>query len=142
MGWTGAVVAVHLQAVDEPVRVLKRGRVVLDKGLARRGLGAAYCVGAPDVAGPVAAERDVEDELLIVDLVVDVAGSCKLALRQTPAGGIGGAAGDVRRDASAGEEPDADGFTGPFGGEDAPADGVEAGAKAAVVAAPDGTARV
>lgn len=95
MGWTGAVLAVHLQAVDEPVRLLEGGRVVLDKGLARRGLGAARGVGAPDIAGPVAAERDVKDELLIVDFVVDVAGSLELALWQTPAGGVGRAAADV-----------------------------------------------
>lgn len=79
---------------------------------------------------------------MIAHFVVDVAATRELSLRQTPAGRIGVAAGDVRWDGVSREEPDAHGFTGPFCGIDATAVGVEATAKAAVVGTADGAAGV
>lgn len=56
----GAIL-VDLDGVHEPVRVFKVGRVVLDVGLARVGLGGAGGVRGPDLTGPVSAEGGVED---------------------------------------------------------------------------------
>lgn len=53
---------VDLEGVDLPVRGLESRRVVLDKVVASVSLAGAGST-APDIAGPVTAEGDVEDLL-------------------------------------------------------------------------------
>lgn len=60
-----AAVLVDLQRVDAPVCALEGCGVVLDEGVAGGGVGGAASAG-PDVAGPVTAECDVEDLVMLV----------------------------------------------------------------------------
>ena len=52
---------INLKRIDLPVGIRKSARVVLDVVLARRVKGGAGSAGAPNVAGPVAAECGIED---------------------------------------------------------------------------------
>jgi hypothetical protein len=80
------------------------------------------------LTSPIAAEGDVEDQLLIVDVLVDIARASELSLWQTPIRWVGIAASDVRWYGVTREEVDADSFTGPFRSVDAATVRVESGA--------------
>lgn len=79
-----AILGVHLQAIDEPVSVMKSGWIVLHKVLASPCLGGASGISGPDTTGPVATEGNVKDQLLVLDFVVNIARTGKLTLRKTP----------------------------------------------------------
>lgn len=124
-------VGIHLERVDGPVAVGERAGVLGHVVLARTRLGAAGAVGAPGGAGPVAAERVVEHDPVVGEVLVDVAGAAAAGeeghgLR--PARGVGLAAADVAGDVVAGEVPHLDGRGGPFHGVDAAVARVEAAA--------------
>lgn len=119
---------IDFEGVDAPVSVHEGGGVVLHEGLAIRCFGGAGTIAAPDIARPVAAEGRVEDDLLVLEIMVDVAAALEFRDGVSPAGGIRVAAGDVGWDAAAREEPDADGVAGPFCRVDTTAGRVEAGA--------------
>lgn len=100
---------IHLDRVDQPVRVLEGGWVVLDVGVARGRLGGAAAAG-PDVPGPVAAEGGVEDDVVVGKVGVDVAVAAPVEGddRGAPVGGHRRPGRDVRGDGASGEKPDVD----------------------------------
>lgn len=117
---------VDLERVHQPVGLLEGGGVVGDVVLARAADGGT-AAGAPDLAGPVTAEGDVEHDLLWLEVGVDVtAAAAEASRRGAPAGWVGVGSVDIGRDAAAREEPDADRLAGPFGCVDAATVAVEA----------------
>lgn len=133
---------VDLERVDRPVSVDEGRGVVLDEILTRRGFGAACRVGGPDVAGPVTAESGVEDDLMILEELVDVATTSERRQRSAPVARIGISGSDVRGDAGAREEPNGNGRAGPLGRVHAPLTVVEAGAVGVALGRHDRTACV
>lgn len=136
---------VHLDRVDQPVRVHKVRAVAGDVLLARRGEGAAGLVCGPDLvgSGPVSAERRVQDDGVVGEVRVDVAarsavepregraevGGGDRALSVVGRGAVGGrwaAAEGVGLRAVSGEEPDGNGLVCPLGRVDAASARVEA----------------
>lgn len=75
-------------------------------------------------------------------MAVDVAPAGVAGERRAPRARVGAAGRHVRGDGAAREEPDGDGGAGPFGGVDAAADGVEAGAEVGGRGGEDGAAGV
>jgi hypothetical protein len=131
-----------LQGVDQPVRIGKCGRIVLHIFLAGRRLGTADCVRAPDLPGPLAAEGDVKDDLLIFEVLVNVAAAGQLGDWDAPILRVGRTAADVGGNRAARKEPDADGFACPFRCVDTATSGVEAGTVSLGIAGCDGAADV
>ncbi len=122
---------IHVDRIDQPIRVPENARIILHIRLTRRRLAPTARL-RPDIliASPVPAERGVEDDLHVLEMAGNVAMSrsaAEVAHRRTPFAWIGRAGRDVGGDLCAWEEPDGDGLVGPFGGVDAAACGVEAG---------------
>lgn len=138
----GSILGIDPQAVDQPVCVLEGGWVVLDIILAGGCLWCTTGIGRPDTAGPVAAEGDIHDHLLILEFGVDVARPGEFRGGQSPVGWVGIAARDVGRNGASGEEPYGDMVTGPLGSKDSSSIVVEPLAEAAGVLAVNGTADV
>jgi hypothetical protein len=65
-------------------------------------------------ARPLSTERSVEDDLLLLECILDIAGTGELGSRLTPAAGVWAVTEDVFRDGVAGEEVNADGVGGPL----------------------------
>lgn len=127
--------------VDKPIRVLKNARVLLNVRLAGIRLLLAAAL-RPDLSRPRPAERGVEHDVHVLEMVVDVAPARIVRQRGAPRARIRAVGRDVRRDRRAGEEPDGDRLAGPFGRVDAAADGVEAGAEVGGVVGQDAAACV
>ena len=87
----------HLQAVDRPISIRVRPRVVLHVILAGVCFGGTTSILGPYAAGPVSAESGVEDDVVVFEMVVDVAGTATLEVCHwlTPVGGVGAIAVDV-----------------------------------------------
>lgn len=119
---------VDLDRVDEPVRLGEGLRVGGDVVGARRREGRALGVLRPHLAGPVAAQRGVEDEVLLLEVRGDVAAlaAVELGERLAPRRRRRVARGHVGRDGAAREEPDGDGLRVEVDRVHAAADGVEA----------------
>ena len=125
------VLAVDLQSVDGPIAILEGARIILNVLLAGRGFGRARRRRGPIIARPVAAEGNVEDHLLILEELVNVAATGKHGGRLSPVGWIRRVAENVARRISATrEEEDVDGLRGPLHGIYTSAVGVKSGAKA------------
>lgn len=121
---------VDLEGVDGPVCLAECFRVVLNVVLAATGQGGASTVLAPYTAGPIAAEGSVEDEVVVHEVLVDVAvvAADEAGCGGSPVAGSGVRAGDIAWDAATREEPDVDVAARPLHGID-PATGiVEVGA--------------
>lgn len=115
---------VHLDRVDQPVRLRKRSRILRNVSLATRSQASALV--APDTPSPVAAEGRVEDNLVALEVRIDVARAGEGSLRSAPRRRIRLAGRDISRDGVAAEEVDGDGRRGPVHGIDTAADAVEA----------------
>lgn len=131
-GRSGGVVAallVNLDGVDEPVSISKSRWVGADVVLAGGGEGRAFSVGVPDIRGssPVTAEGGVEDHVVVLEVGVNVAtgATVELGSRLAPGIGVGGFAGDIRRNLAAGEEPNRDVIGSPLHGVNTASDVVE-----------------
>lgn len=79
---------------------------------------------------------------MILELVVNVAGTGELARGLTPAGRVRCAVGEIGRNGVSGEEPDVDRLACPFRGVDSSTVGVEAISKAVGVATANRTANI
>ena len=116
-----AIVAIDLQAIDSPISGLERLRVVLDVILTGRRFAGASAILAPDGPRPVTTEGGIEDDIIILEVIINIAaratleGSSSCSPSRRIRIGACGAVGD----AIAAEEPDVDGGAGPFHGVDA-----------------------
>ena len=138
---TRALLLINPDTFDEPVRLDHIFRIIRHILLARRRLAAARAI-LPHAPGPLATKRRVEDEIVVFEMVVDVARAGELRRGLAPRGGVGLLGFDVLGDFGAGEKPDLDGLGGPLGGVDAAAVGVEASAEAGRVGGGDAAASV
>lgn len=155
-------ILVDLEGVDAPVGTLENRRVVLDVRVAGASVGGARAAG-PDgaVAGPVAAEGDVEDlndamlvllrgviflkityDLEVLEVRADVAVSGETSGGSTPARRVGATAANVGGDACIGEVPDANSITGPLSRIDTATSVVETVAVGRIVGIDDSAAGV
>lgn len=155
-------ILVDLEGVDAPVGTLEDRRVVLDVRVAGASVGGARAAG-PDgaVAGPVAAEGDVEDlndamlvllrgviflkityDLEVLEVRADVAVSGETSGGSTPARRVGATAANVGGDACIGEVPDANSITGPLSRIDTATGVVETVAVGRIVGIDDSAAGV
>lgn len=155
-------ILVDLEGIDAPVGALEGRRVVLDVRVAGASVGRARAAG-PDgaVAGPVAAEGDVEDlndamlvllrgiiflettyDLEVLEVRADVAVSRETSGGGTPARRIGATAANVRGDACIGEIPDANSIAGPLSRIDTATSIVETVAVGRIVLIDNSTAGV
>lgn len=133
----------HLQVVDGPVRLLKLLRIVGHKLYTRlcsrptiTSLATLYNTtlpppfpqgqyippaihrrSSPHAARPVAAESGIEDDLVVLELLVELAAALEVCVWRAPASRVGRV--DVLWDGPAREEPDLDVRGGPLHGEDA-----------------------
>lgn len=123
-GFVQDLCAVHLDRIDEPVGVDERLWLGSNIGGA-----AGICLGArgraPDTAGPVAAESDVEDNVHGSEFGVVVASSAKVGGRSAPAVGVRVAVADVGRHVSRGKVPYLDAGGGPERSVDTAPVGIE-----------------
>ena len=109
---------VHLQRVDGPVCLGKSLWVVPYPFLACRCLLAARTVlGVPNTAAarPLSTERSVENDLLLLERVFNIASTGELGSWLAPATGVWAVTENVFRDRVAWEEVNADSFSGPLG---------------------------
>ncbi len=118
----------HPDTLNKPIRLQHLLRMLRHILLARRRL-SRTCPILPHPAGPLPAKRRVEDQVVVLEVLVDIARAGELRRRLAPAARVGVAGFDILRDFGAGEEPDLDGLGGPLGGIDAAAVGVEVGAE-------------
>lgn len=121
---------VNLDGADLPIRILERGRVARDKLLAGWSLGFARRRSIPDflLAGPIAAKRRINDELLIAEsraIIAAVAAELGDGLDGGPRGGVGCTGHEVGGDSGVREHPDLDARGVPEGGVDAAASCIE-----------------
>lgn len=82
---------VNLQRIDGPVRFCKGFRMVLDVILTATGQSRAGAISSPDASGPVTAERSVEDDVIVHEVLIDVAivASDEASCCRTPSRRIG-----------------------------------------------------
>lgn len=106
---------VNLQRADLPVSILKRRRIVLDEFLTCGGLRRTSAVLRPDATSPIAAQRGVDDDGLIFEMLVDIARGCtESCLRDSPASRVRIAGRHVAGERAPWEEPDTDRFVRPL----------------------------
>jgi hypothetical protein len=119
---------IHLEGIHLPVSLGKVGRIVLHVALTRRSFLRANRIRAPHagLAGPLAAERHVEDDGVVLEDGADVACPLELRLRHRPPVGVRSPCRDVGRDCAAGEVVDADRLASPVDGVHAATGAVEA----------------
>lgn len=98
---------------------------------------------SPDGACPVAAEGGVKDDVVVHEMLIDIAvGAANEPCGcRTPAPRVGLGYRDIGWDTVTGEEPDVDGGAGPFGGVDAAAGIVQVGAIVVDAGGFDGAAK-
>lgn len=150
IGSTGGLI--HFQAVDEPVHVRKRARVVLDIALARRCECSAFGRARPHSTRPIAAEGGVEDlilvsvfklmkkqpggerkvsrayNLLVLKVTINITASIELRNRSSPRGRVWNSIGDIGGCGASGEEPNVNHVARPFGRDHSSTDGIKASA--------------
>lgn len=80
---------------------------------------------AIDTASPVSAEGVVEDELVVLEPLLDVASTSEVGIWDTEFSSVGLVQGYASRDLAAREEPHLDGFGSPFHGVDAASISIE-----------------
>ncbi|KAI6766477.1 hypothetical protein HG531_011699 [Fusarium graminearum] len=124
----GFALAVNLDTVHKPVGVLE-GRRVAGNIVVALSQGCSLRVLVPDIgrAGPITAESSVEDDVVVSEVVVDVAAltSVELGSGSSPGCRIGVARLNVLGNTTAVEEPDSDVVRSPLGGVDSAANVVE-----------------
>ena len=144
-----AVGLVHFQAVNEPVHVCERARVVLHIALTGRCKCSAFCRAGPHGSRPITAEGSIEDlilrsvfkvtrkrvgrskisrsyNLLILKVAVNITAAFELRNRSSPRGWFWDSIGDVGWRSISGEEPNINHVARPFCSDQPPAIGIKA----------------
>ena len=134
-------ILINPHASYHPIRLRHLLRVLSHILLTRRRSSRAR-TAFPDASGPLATERRVENEVVVLEVIVDVALPRKLRRRLPPRTWVRRLGVNVRRDLRAGEEPDLDRAARPLRRVHAAAIGVEAGAERGAVRGRDTAARV
>lgn len=82
---------VHLEGIDSPIGFRKCFRVVLYVILATSGKCGASAVLTPDIASPFTAKSGGEDDVVVLEILVDVAvvSSNEAGCCSSPGGGAG-----------------------------------------------------
>lgn len=136
---------IRLKRANAPVRILEHLRVLSNILLARVHAAQPGVHGAPragvHIAGPVAAEGVCEDEALVHEALLDVAGALEVCVGRAELGGVGLAGLETLGGAAAGEEPDLDAVGLPLRDVVAALVGVEAGAVGGRIGVVDVAAR-
>jgi hypothetical protein len=119
---------IYPEGIDLPEGVCESAGIVLHKSLTARSFRGANRVLSPDVAGPVTAEGHVENDVVVLEVLVNVASTLKLGGWLAPPTWVGVATRKVARDCASREEPDADGIACPFRSVDSSTICIETGA--------------
>ena len=125
-----------LDRVDRPVRLLEGLWVVAHVLLAGRSQSRALWVAGPHVSGPSSAKGGVEDQIVVFEVVVNVApgSAVELGQRGAPVAWVWRIGGDIRGDGVSREEPRGNVVRGPLRSVHSSANGVEPIAVVLVVA--------
>ena len=110
----GTVVLVDFEGVDGPESLLESLGIVPHEGIAVTPMSLGAGTAFKRFASPRATEGGVEDDVVVAEVVVDVAVALEDGLRRVPPTGIGSTAGDIGRYLSARPEPDLDVLGGPL----------------------------
>ena len=109
----GTVVLVDFEGVDGPESLFESFGIVPHEGIAVTPMSFGALTVVP-FTSPFPAEACVEDNVVVTEVVVDVAVALEDGLRRVPPTGIGSTAGDIGRYLSARPEPDLDVLGGPL----------------------------
>lgn len=103
----------------------------------------ASAVLTPDTPGPIAAESGVEDDVVVLEVLVDVAivAANEASCGSSPVGGVGVGSRGIAGYTSTRPEPDVDPIAGPLHGVDAAVSVVEVGSIVVRARRLDGTAK-
>lgn len=104
------IALVHFQGVDRPICLRECGWIILHKSLATTGKGGASAVLTPHTTGPITAEGSVEDEVIVHEMLIDVAiaAADEAGCCSSPCGWSGVGAQGVTGNAPTRPEPDVD----------------------------------
>ena len=122
-----SITLIHLERVDRPIRVPECSRVIVNVILAAACERGTCAVLTPDVPGPVTAKSGVEDDMVVFEMLIDVAvvAADEAGGRVPPIPRVGMRAQDIAGFSAAGEEPNIDPAARPLHGVDTPVGIVE-----------------